>query len=81
MVLPSFRARALAWAFVFLDPSPMYFSYLDEFGHDSPFVSRKRPRHNTSPVFGLAGFVMPTTTEEVQFIGRLLVQRYYISYR
>lgn len=37
----------------------MYFAYLDEFGHDGPFVSREHPRYRTSPVFGLAGFVMP----------------------
>lgn len=73
MALPSFRARALAWAFVCLDTFPMYFAYLDEFGHDGPFVSRKHPRHNASPVFGLAGFVMPA--DNVRRFGSWFFQR------
>ncbi len=36
-----------------------YFVYLDEFGHIGPFISRNDPRHNTSPVFGFAGIVLP----------------------
>jgi Protein of unknown function (DUF3800) len=36
-----------------------YIVYLDEFGHVGPFVSRSHARHNTSPVFGLGGFVLP----------------------
>ena len=36
-----------------------YFVYLDEFGHIGPFISRQDARHNTSPVFGLAGIVLP----------------------
>ena len=35
-----------------------YIAYLDEFGHIGPFVSREHPKHNTSPVFGLGGFVL-----------------------
>ncbi|MDR1660979.1 MAG: DUF3800 domain-containing protein [Azoarcus sp.] len=35
-------------------------AYLDEFGHIGPFVSREHPLHNTSPVFGLGGFVLPS---------------------
>lgn len=38
----------------------LYTAYLDEFGHDGPFISRTDPRHNTSPIFGLGGFVLPT---------------------
>lgn len=39
----------------------MIFSvYLDEFGHDGPFVSRQDPRHNASPIFGLGGFLLPS---------------------
>jgi len=34
--------------------------YLDEFGHIGPFISRTHPRHNTSPVFGLGGFLLPS---------------------
>lgn len=37
----------------------MIFAYLDEFGHSGPFFERGHPRHNASPVFGLAGFLMP----------------------
>lgn len=36
-----------------------YFAYLDEFGHIGPFISRSHPRHNASPVFGLAGILLP----------------------
>jgi hypothetical protein len=34
----------------------LYIAYLDEFGHDGPFISRNHEKHNTSPVFGLGGF-------------------------
>jgi hypothetical protein len=37
----------------------MYIAFLDEFGHIGPFVSRSDPKFNHSPVFGLAGFVLP----------------------
>lgn len=37
----------------------MYFAYLDEFGHIGPYVSRSSRKHNESPVFGLAGIVLP----------------------
>jgi hypothetical protein len=40
-------------------PSSFYIAYLDEFGHVGPFVSRSHAKHNTSPVFGLGGFVLP----------------------
>jgi len=40
-------------------PSAFYIAYLDEFGHIGPFITRSHPRHNTSPVFGLGGFVLP----------------------
>ena len=36
-----------------------FFACLDEFGHVGPYVSRTDPHHNDSPVFGLAGFVLP----------------------
>lgn len=36
-----------------------YLAYLDEFGHIGPFVSRDHPKFNDSPVFGLAGFLLP----------------------
>ncbi len=52
---------------------PMYFAYLDEFGHIGPFVDRKHPRYKESPVFGLAGFVMPT--DHVRHFGTWFFQR------
>lgn len=36
-----------------------YVVYLDEFGHIGPFVARHHQRHNDSPVFGLAGLMIP----------------------
>lgn len=39
----------------------IHFVYLDEFGHIGPFMSRKNPRYNESPVFGLAGIILPET--------------------
>ena len=35
------------------------FVYLDEFGHIGPFMSRASARYNESPVFGLAGVILP----------------------
>jgi hypothetical protein len=35
------------------------FVYLDEFGHIGPFMSRSSPKYNESPVFGLAGIILP----------------------
>lgn len=37
----------------------MLFVYLDEFGHVGPFVHRQDPQHKTSPVFGMAGIILP----------------------
>jgi len=37
----------------------MQIAFLDEFGHIGPFVSRAHAKFNHSPVFGLAGFVLP----------------------
>ncbi len=37
----------------------MRIAYLDEFGHIGPFISRHHKNHNTSPIFGLAGVVLP----------------------
>ncbi len=50
-----------------------YFAYLDEFGHIGPYVGRQDPIHNDSPVFGLAGFVLPS--EEVRRFGTWFFQR------
>ena len=50
-----------------------YFAYLDEFGHVGPYVSRTDLRHNDSPVFGLAGFVLPVG--EVRGFGTWFFQR------
>ena len=37
----------------------IYVAYLDEFGHVGPYLARSDRQHNTSPVFGFAGFIMP----------------------
>ncbi len=37
----------------------MYFAYLDEFGHIGQFVNRNSRKYNESPVFGLAGIILP----------------------
>lgn len=39
----------------------MLIGFFDEFGHSGPFVSRSDARYKSSPVFGLAGYVMPAT--------------------
>lgn len=39
----------------------LYVAYLDEFGHIGPYISPTHPQHNTSPVFGLAGVVLPAS--------------------
>ena len=50
-----------------------YFAYLDEFGHIGPYISRTDPKYKESPVFGLAGFVLPA--EEVRGFGTWFFQR------
>lgn len=37
----------------------MYIVYLDEFGHIGPYVSRQNGKYAESPVFGLAGLILP----------------------
>ena len=49
------------------------FAYLDEFGHVGPFVARRDPRYKESPVFGLAGFVLPA--QAVRGIGTWFFRR------
>ncbi|EPJ7319084.1 DUF3800 domain-containing protein [Enterobacter asburiae] len=39
--------------------SNIFIVYLDEFGHDGPYISKDHHQHNTHPVFGLGGFVLP----------------------
>lgn len=36
-----------------------YIAYLDEFGHIGPFINKDDSKHNDSPVFGLAGYIIP----------------------
>jgi hypothetical protein len=47
--------------------------YLDEFGHIGPFLSRNDPRYQESPVFGLAGLILPIG--EVRNFGTWFYQR------
>lgn len=37
----------------------MHLAFLDEFGHCGPYVARNDKSYNQSPVFGLAGYVIP----------------------
>jgi hypothetical protein len=37
----------------------VHIAFLDEFGHIGPFRSRRDPKYSQSPVFGLAGYVLP----------------------
>ena len=68
------KARAPARAFVFSgEPGVTCFAGLDECGRIGPCVSRQDPRHNDSPVFGLAGFVLPS--EKVRGFGTWIFQR------
>lgn len=48
-------------------------AYLDEFGHIGPFISRSDKRYQESPVFGLAGLVLPVG--EVRAFGTWFFQR------
>jgi len=50
-----------------------HFAYLDEFGHIGPYVSRADRRYKESPVFGLAGFVLPS--DQVRGFGTWFFQR------
>ena len=50
-----------------------YFAYLDEFGHIGPYLNRTDSKYHDSPVFGLAGFVLPS--DEVRGFGTWFFQR------
>lgn len=50
----------------------MKIAFFDEFGHCGPVISRTDPRHKTSPVFGLAGYIMPD--EEVRHFATFFLQ-------
>ncbi|WP_417823151.1 DUF3800 domain-containing protein [Thalassospira lucentensis] len=50
-----------------------YVAYLDEFGHIGPFTSRTDPKFKESPVFGLAGLILPAT--EIRSFGTWFFQR------
>jgi len=51
----------------------MYVVYLDEFGHVGPFVARDTQRFSESPVFGLAGLILPAN--EVRSFSTWFYQR------
>ncbi len=58
---------------MFLERQVTYIAYLDEFGHIGPYICRKDKKHNDSPVFGLAGLVLPIS--EVRRFGTWFYQR------
>lgn len=45
----------------------MLIAYLDEFGHQGPFISHDHEKYNTHPCFGYAGYVLPA--ENVRKLG------------
>jgi hypothetical protein len=45
---------------LFLGTLMLYLAYFDEFGHVGPFISSEDSKHNTHPVFGLGGLVLPS---------------------
>lgn len=55
----------------------MLFAYLDEFGHAGPYFNRSHPRFNTSPVFGVAGIVLPEKAVRA-FSGYFLAQKTHL---
>ena len=73
MCCPHSEARAQARVFVLLGEALTYISYLDEFGHIGPYIGRDHSQHNDSPVFGLAGLVLPV--DEVRNFGTWFYQR------
>lgn len=50
-----------------------YIAYLDEFGHIGPYISHHAEKYNESPVFGLAGYVLPV--DQVRGFGTWFYQR------
>ena len=51
----------------------IYAVYLDEFGHIGPFINRNHEKFNHSPVFGLAGYIIPV--EKVRNFGTWVFQQ------
>ncbi|WP_314940352.1 DUF3800 domain-containing protein [Corynebacterium durum] len=37
----------------------MLIAYIDEFGHQGPYISHSHPKFNTHPVFGYGGYIIP----------------------
>jgi hypothetical protein len=50
---------------------------LDEFGHLGPFMTRTAPKYNESPVFGLAGLILPENSVR-PFATKMLQLKGYI---
>jgi hypothetical protein len=68
-----FPKPTVMWAFAFLEERKLFVAYLDEFGHIGPYVSRDDQHYNESPVFGLAGLILPHT--HVRQFGTWFFQR------
>jgi len=51
----------------------MIFAFLDEFGHNGPYFAKDHAKYNTSPVFGLAGYLIPE--KHVRGFGTYFIQR------
>ena len=37
----------------------MLIAYIDEFGHQGPYISHDHAKYNTHPCFGYAGYILP----------------------
>lgn len=73
-LVPSFRDPRQKRGFsCFWGAILTYVAYIDEFGHIGPYVSRSSAKYNESPVFGLAGYVLPI--ERVRDFGTWFYQR------
>jgi hypothetical protein len=58
-------------------PVTVHFTYLDEFGHLGPFMGRAAAKYNESPVFGLAGIILPENAVR-PFATKILKLKEYI---
>ena len=40
----------------------MLIAYIDEFGHQGPFIEPNHPKYNEHPIFGYAGYILPSSS-------------------
>lgn len=54
------QSKALFWPLSYLEGTAMLIAYLDEFGHQGPYIRHDHKKFNTHPVFGYAGYLIPS---------------------